>query len=97
MSDKLFILNSELYKTPPHFYKEIEAINNKIVNKSYLKFIQNMQILKNSESENDLYLCYLIVWSLALWYTEEKEKDYRFYEMIEMLKKLKNMMLKYLR
>ena len=88
MSDKLFILNSELYKTPPHFYKEIEAINNKIVNKSYLKFIQNMQILKNSESENDLYLCYLIVWSLALWYTEEKEKDYRFYEMIEMLKKI---------
>ena len=44
--------------------------------------------MKNSESENDLYLCYLIVWALTIWYTEEKEKDYRFYEMIEMLKKI---------
>ena len=88
MSEKLFILNSDIYKTPPNFYKEIETINNKIVNKSYLKFIQNIQILKNSESENDLYLCYLIVWALTIWYTEEKEKDYRFYEMIEMLKKI---------
>ena len=88
LSDKLFILNSELYKTPPHFYEEIEKINMKIVNKSYLKFIQNMQILKNSESENDLYLCYLIIWAITMWYTEDKEKDYRFYEMLEMLKKI---------
>ena len=88
LSDKLFILNSELYKTPPHFYEEIEKINMKIVNKSYLKFIQNMQILKNSESENDLYLCYIIIWALTISYTENKEKDYRFYEMLEMLKNI---------
>ena len=88
LSDKLFILNAEIYKTPPHFYKEIEEINTKIVNKSYLKFIQNMQILKNSESQNDLYLCYLIIWALSMWYTEEKERDYRFYEMLEMLKRI---------
>ena len=87
-SDKLFILNAEFYKTPPHFYKEIEDINMKIVNKSYLKFIQNIQTLKNSESQNDLYLCYLIIWSLSIWYTEEKERDYRFYEMLEMLQKI---------
>ena len=87
-SDKLFILNAESYKTPPHFYKEIEDINMKIVNKSYLKFIQNIQTLKNSESQNDLYLCYLIMWSLSIGYTEEKERDYRFYEMLEMLQKI---------
>ena len=85
LSDKLFILNAELYKTPPHFYKEIDAINMKIVNKSYLKSIQNMQTLKNSEAQNDLYLCYLIIWAITMWYTEEKEREYRFYEMLEML------------
>ena len=88
LSDKLFILNAELYKTSPPFYKEIETIDMKIVNKSYLKFIQNIQTLKNSESENDLYLCYLIIWSLTRWYTEEKEREYRFYEMLNMLKKI---------
>ena len=60
----------------------------KIVNKSYLKFIQNIQTLKNSEAENDLYLCYLIIWSLTMWYTEEKEREYRFYEMLSVLKKV---------
>ena len=88
LSEKLFILNAELYKAPPPFYKEIEAIDMKIVNKSYLKFIQNIQTLKNSESENDLYLSYLIIWSLTMWYTEEKEREYRFYEMLNMLKKI---------
>ena len=88
LSDKLFILNAEIYKTPPHFYKEVDAINMKIVNKSYLKFIQNIQTLKNSESQNDLYLCYLIIWSLSMWYTEAKEREYRFYEMLEMLEKI---------
>ena len=87
-SDKLFILNAEFYKIPETFYKNIEDINSKIVNKSYLKFIQNIQTLKNSESENDLYLCYLIIWSLTLWNTEEKEKEYRFYEMLDMLQKV---------
>ena len=43
LSEKLFILNAEIYKTPAPFYKDIEEINTKIVNKSYLKFIQNMR------------------------------------------------------
>ena len=60
----------------------------KIVNKSYLKFIQNIQILKNSEAENDLYLCYIIIWSLTMWYTEDKEKDYRFFKMLEMIENI---------
>ena len=88
LSEKLFILNAEIYKTPAPFYKDIEEINTKIVNKSYLKFIQNMQILKNSEAENDLYLCYIIIWSLTMWYTEDKEKDYRFFKMLEMIENI---------
>ena len=89
LSDKLFILNIEEYqKRSTPFYKDIEAINAKIVNKIALKFIQEKNRIKNSESKNDLYLCYLIVWSMVFWYTEEDEKDDRFIEMLGVLEKV---------
>ena len=88
-SDKLFILNLEDYqKGSLPFYKEVEEINTKIVNKSSLKFIQENTSLINSESLNDLYLCYLILWSIFFWYNEEDEKDYKFIEMLEILEKV---------
>ena len=88
-SDKLFILNLEEYqKGNLPFYKEVEDINTKIVNKSALKFIQENTSLINSESLNDLYLCYLILWSMVFWYNEEDEKDYKFIEMLEILEKV---------
>ena len=89
LSDKLFILNIEEYqKRSTPFYKDIEAINAKIVNKIALKFIQEKNRINNSESKNDLYLCYLIVWSMVFWYTEEDEKDDRFIEMLGVLEKV---------
>ena len=95
LSDKLFILNSKEYKENHErenfqFYKNIEAINTKIVNKSSLRSVQekNNQ-LKNSESQNDLYLCYLILWAMGFWYIEdEEEKNARFLEMIIILGKV---------
>ena len=89
LSDKLFILNIEEYqKERKHFYKDIEEINAKIVNKIAFKFIQEKNRINNSESQNDLYLCYLIVWSMVFWYTEEDEKDDRFIEMLGVLEKV---------
>ena len=89
LSDKLFILNIEEYeKGSKPYYKDIEAINTKIVNKSALKFIQAKNRLNNSESKNDLYLCYLILWSMVFWYTEEDEKDGRFIEMLGVLERV---------
>ena len=87
LSEKLFLLNIEEYNEGVFpFYKEIEEINTKIVNKTALKFIKEDNELKNSEGDNDLYLCYLILWSMAFWYMEEDEKDYRFLKMLEILK-----------
>ena len=89
LSDKIFILNIEGYqKGNTLFYKDIEEINTKIVNKSALKFIQENNQLKNSENENDLYLCYIILWSIGFWYTEDDERDYRFLMMLEILEKV---------
>ena len=88
LSEKLFILNVEEYQNPPVFYKEIEYINNKIVSKSYLKFIQQKKNLKNSEMEDNLFLCYVIIWALTFWYTDDIEKDYRFLKMLSILEKI---------
>ena len=89
LSDKLFILNLEEYQQGNYpFYKDIEEINTKIVNKSALKFIREKNGLKNSKSDNDLYLCYLILWSMAFWYIEEEEKDFRFEKMLDILEKV---------
>ena len=89
LSDRLFILNVEQYQQGSiPLYKEIEEINAKIVNKSSLKFNKEIYKLKNSDSENDLYLCYIILWAMCFWYAEDDEKDYRFLKMLEILEEV---------
>ena len=88
LSEKIFILNVDLYKIPQSLCQKINLINDSIINKSHLKFIHNMKHLKNSAGQNDLYICYLIIWSMVLWYTDQKERDYRFLEMLEILEKI---------
>ena len=88
-SDKLFIFNQSNYnKGSLPLYKNIEEINTKIVNKCSVKFIQRNNVQKNSEGENDLYICYLILWTLVFWYIKEEERNDRFLEMLEMLEKV---------
>ena len=88
ISDKFFILNADSYVPPYNYDKEMDDINTKLVNKSYLKFIQKEKDLKNSEVENDLYICYLIIWSLVFWYNDDCERELRFLEMLKILEKI---------
>ena len=88
ISDKFFILNADSYVPPINYDKEMDNINTKLVNKSYLKFIQKEKDLKNSEVENDLYICYLIIWSLVFWYNDDCERELRFLEMLKILEKI---------
>ena len=86
LSDQLFTYNYHYYSIPKQYYKQIDSINTTIVNKSHLKF--NNKTLKISEVGNDLYLCYLILWSITLWYTDTWEREFRFLKMIEVLEKV---------
>ena len=88
LSEKIFILNVDLYSLPKSLCQNINLINDSIVNKSHLKYIHNVKRLKNSVCQNDLYICYLILWSMSLWYMDENERDYRFLEMLEVLEKI---------
>ena len=86
LSDQLFSFNYQYYSIPKQYYKQIDSINTTIVNKSHLKF--SNKELKMSEVGNDLYLCYLILWSITLWYTDTWEREFRFLKMIEVLEKV---------
>jgi len=83
-----YSVNYEYYKKPEIYCNAIDAINLKIVNKSHLQFNINKSKELLSEEGNDLYLCYLIMWSLTLWYTDEWERELRFLQMIEIIEKV---------
>ena len=86
LSEQFFAYNYKYYIIPEQYYKNIDNINSKIVNKSHLKF--NNKELTMTEVGNDLYLCYLIIWSLTIWYTDTWEREFRFLKMIEVIEKI---------
>jgi len=86
LSEQFFTFNYKYYTIPEQYYKKIDNINSKIVNKSHLKF--NNKELTMTEVGNDLYLCYLIIWSLTIWYTDNWEREFRFLKMIEVIEKI---------
>ena len=63
-------------------------INLKVVNKSNLYFNQKKKKENLTEEGNDVYLCYLIIWSLTIWYTDEWERELRFEQMIEVIERI---------
>jgi len=87
LSDRFFPLNYEYYKKPENYYTAIDEINLKIVNKSGVKFSHKFKEALTEEG-NDIYLCYLIMFSLTLWYTDDFERESRFLQMIEIIEKV---------
>ena len=45
--------------------------------------------IENSEIENDLYLCYIIIYPLIMWHTEKKRKNIVIIKFWKCLKKKK--------
>ena len=87
LSDKFFVLNYENYKKPELYYNAINEINLKIVNTSNLKF--NPKQKENLTDEgNDIYLCYIIIWSLTIWYTDEWERESRFLQLLDVVERI---------
>ena len=82
------IIPNNTYPSPPLLYKYIDLINAKMSKVSSLKFLDDYNITKNY-TENDLYICYILLWCLTCWYTEDKEKEYRFGKMLQILDKIK--------
>ena len=90
LSEKLFKYNCKKYVIPNIQYSQkIEEINNSIIYNTNC-FIKFDDIKKNYNCElvNDLYLSYLILFSLTFWYTDKEEREYRFDNMMKILDKI---------
>ena len=84
---RFYLLYSNYFTSSPLLYQQIDLINSKIIKKTNIKF-NKKPILKKYYLQNDLYICYIILWSLTFWYTDEKEKEYRFKQMLFILDKI---------
>ena len=88
LSEKLFKYNCKNYIVPTMVYsKKIEELNRSIIRNCFIKFDD---IKKNTSNEllNDVYISYLILFSLTFWYTDSDERQYRFNNMMLILEKI---------
>ena len=84
---KFYLLYSNYYSAGPILFKHVDLINSKMAKKTTIKF-NKKPFIKKFYLQNDLYICYVLLWSLTFWYTDEKEKEYRFKKMIIILDKI---------
>ncbi len=78
--------NANEYCLPPDYSEEIEAININAISKSSL----GEGINRSLEMKNYLYLSWLEVWAFSFWYTDIKERPFRFNQMLTVLGKVKH-------
>jgi hypothetical protein len=76
--------NVNEYHFPPNFSEKIESINIDIINKT--SFWQNNN--RSLEMTNYLYLTWLEVWAFTFSYIDNKERRYRFNQLIEIINKV---------
>ena len=43
--------------------------------------------MRLNDMDNYIYLCWMQIWAITFWYCEEKEKRYRFQELLKVLSK----------
>jgi DNA-directed RNA polymerase subunit RPC12/RpoP len=63
--------------------ENIESINTDVVSKSHLGGIE----MRLNDMDNYIYLCWMQMWAMTFWYCDEKEKRYRFQELLKVLNK----------
>ena len=81
LTTKLFFYNMLEYSPPMNFNETIDNINADIISKSHLGGVS----LRQNDMKNYVYLCWMQMWAMTFWYCEEKEKKYRFQELLKVL------------
>jgi hypothetical protein len=87
LSDKLFKFNCKDYIIPQNLNSKIAKINEDIIHSCFLKFDEGKKN-KSGELINDVYISYIILFSLSLWYTDKDEREARFNNMLQVLGKI---------
>ena len=76
--------NANEYHLPPNFSEKIESINSDIISKT--SFIQNNN--RSLEMTNYIYLTWMEVWAFTFSNIDNKERQFRFNQLIEIINKV---------
>ena len=87
LTSKYFFKNNITeYFLPMNLNENVESINTDIVAKSHLGSVA----IQQNDMDNYIYLCWIQMWAMTFWYCDEKEKRYRFQELLKVLQRTKS-------
>ena len=86
LSEQLFKYNCNDYTIPSNYNSKISEISERIILNGFIKF----DTISKGKSEflNDIYLSYLILFSLCLSYMDEEERKSRFNNLVQIISKI---------
>ena len=84
LSDKLFKYNSNNYYIPKNYNLTIQKISEDIIRLCSIRFEDNIKN-KSGELLNDVYISYLILFTLSLSYMDKEERKPRFNNLLQTL------------
>ena len=84
LTTKYFFKNNITeYFLPMNLNENVESINTDIVAKSHLGGVA----MRLNDMDNYIYLCWMQMWAITFWYCDQKERRYRFQELLKVLNK----------
>ena len=84
LTTKLFFeKNYHEYFCPNNWSDSIESVNEDLISQSHLGGIS----MRENDMKNYIYLCWMQMWAMTFWYCDEKEQNYRFQKLLEILNK----------
>ena len=87
LSDELFKYNCRNYSIPFNYNIAIEKISEDLLKNCFIKF-DDFSKGKSGEFLNDIYISYLILFSLSLSYMDKEERKPRFNNLLQILSKI---------
>ena len=73
--------NIKVYFPPESWNENINSINEDLISKSHLGDVS----IRLNDMKKYIYLCWMQMWALTFWYSEESEKRYWFQELIRII------------
>ena len=87
LSEELFKYNCKNYIVPNNYILSITKMSEFILNNCFIKFDETLKN-KSGELLNDIYISYLILFSICLSYMDKEERKVRFSNLLQILLKI---------
>ena len=86
LADVFFKNNIRQFIEPINLNENIKSINEDIILKSHLGGVK----MRQNDMANYIYLCWMQMWGMTFWYCDEREKNYRFQELLKVINRTSN-------